>query len=476
MADNSRYDIVAISEADWGIQYFGGPLISGFKTRDDAIASALDTSHTQQSLTEGAIQPRNLDEALVHAEALRDEYRKFIGENPSASEEAKEQKIAEMAAADATLAEFRNQQDEARKAANDKKAYDQQDYEKQVENADLRRKDLSKTAAELKKQGASPQDIAKAESDAFEAEVYFEALKRRKEKVNSDEYAQSQGIFSDIVGGVKSFLSYGGQVLNTASNIAVSSVNSNDLIRDTVNRDLGSIRTTNGQVTDLTSGTGATQYQGSTVYDTTSGVTVNSPGSEMRVRLSPKPSVRDKMLTGILDPLKAGGGLIYPYTPDIQVSGQAGYNALETVHANSEYQIYRNTQSVSLNIMGTFTSQNEEEAKYTLACIHFLRVLTKMHFGEGDAKELGLPPPQVVLDGYGTHMFNGLSVIVTGFDYQLTDDVDYVTVQVGNGISKVPTYMTISTSVLVQQTPAKARTFNWDSFASGELMQKKGWI
>ncbi|MNY43986.1 hypothetical protein D3C86_1789750 [compost metagenome] len=98
-----------------------------------------------------------------------------------------------------------------------------------------------------------------------------------------------------------------------------------------------------------------------------------------------------------------------------------------------------------------------------------------MHFGENDSNK-GLPPPQVLLDGYGTHMFNGLSVIVKNYEVQLPDDVDYVTVSSAGGISKVPTVTTLTVLVTVQQTPAKARSFNWDSFASGELMQQKGWL
>lgn len=90
-----------------------------------------------------------------------------------------------------------------------------------------------------------------------------------------------------------------------------------------------------------------------------------------------------------------------------------------------------------------FTSQNKKEAEYTLACIHFLRSISKSHFGDSDDNK-GLPPPQVLLDGYGTYMFNGLSVVVTSFNVDLNNSVDYVGVDLDGEITSVPVVCSIS--------------------------------
>src|SRR5690606_13972635 len=105
--------------------------------------------------------------------------------------------------------------------------------------------------------------------------------------------------------------------------------------------------------------------------------------------------------------------------------GRATYNPLKTVHANQDWHIYQNTDSIVLTIQGEFTAQNKTEGEYLLAAIHFLRASTKMRFGDSDSKR-GVPPPQMFLDGYGQYMFNGLSVIITNYDVGLPNNVDYI--------------------------------------------------
>src|SRR5690606_35986280 len=74
------------------------------------------------------------------------------------------------------------------------------------------------------------------------------------------------------------------------------------------------------------------------------GSTGATGSGERRVRISPKPSQRG-MLSGVLEPLKTTGGLVFPYTPQITYQGRATYNPLKTVHANQDWHIYQNTDS-----------------------------------------------------------------------------------------------------------------------------------
>jgi hypothetical protein len=41
---------------------------------------------------------------------------------------------------------------------------------------------------------------------------------------------------------------------------------------------------------------------------------------------------------------------------------------------------------MNLNISGTFVAQNDSEAEYIYACIHFLKCITKSRFGDTDEK------------------------------------------------------------------------------------------
>lgn len=474
--DNSNYEIVQITEANWAIQYADGRLVTGFSTRQAAIDGASTALEETPAAPPSNSPPKNLDEALVSAQSARDNYRSFVGENPTASEESKDALIAAIAAADAYVSEYQNQLELARRNSNEKTSLVSLNFENQLANANERRIETAAYAVSLRTDpDATQQEIWDADDEAFAAEVYYESLLRELQTEIDNAFELSAATSSLFSGGSRTYVNFGGQVVSSDTDISSSSDSNFDIIRNTLSNDFGSITRTGLMDNSVTSGYGFTQYSGNTVYDTSVGVTSVASSADQRIKLSPKPSIRSGMLTGVLAPLTETGGLVFPYTPTVSMQASTNYQTLETTHANQDYHIYKNTPSIDITIQGTFTAQNETEAKYLLASIHFLRVLTKMHFGENDSNK-GLPPPQVFLDGYGTHMFNGLSVIVKNYEVQLPDNVDYVTVSSAGGVSKVPTVTTLSVLVTVQQTPAKARSFNWDSFASGELMQQKGWL
>ena len=47
-------------------------------------------------------------------------------------------------------------------------------------------------------------------------------------------------------------------------------------------------------------------------------------------------------------------------------------------HTNYTYNAYRNTPSPDLQLTAQFGSVTDDEARYTYACLHFLRTVTKM--------------------------------------------------------------------------------------------------
>ena len=199
--------------------------------------------------------------------------------------------------------------------------------------------------------------------------------------------------------------------------------------------------------------------------------------TDHRVRLRPKKL--DLLNNDVLKPLYHTNGLLFPYTPQIAYNQNVNYSAMDITHGNQDYQLYKNTGSVEITINGQFTAQNRAEAIYMMSAIHFLRSMSKMYFGEND-QQRGLPPPVLMLSGYGNMMFNQVPVIMRNFSINFDQNVDYVRLEFRNGdvnsFAWVPTLTSISVSLIVQKTPADWRDeFTWDKFANGSLIDK-GWV
>jgi hypothetical protein len=60
------------------------------------------------------------------------------------------------------------------------------------------------------------------------------------------------------------------------------------------------------------------------------------------------------------------GGIVFPYTPQIVVQTRANYNNLNPTHSNYTYYAYQNSALDAISIVGTFTAQNPDDAKYML--------------------------------------------------------------------------------------------------------------
>ena len=208
------------------------------------------------------------------------------------------------------------------------------------------------------------------------------------------------------------------------------------------------------------------------------------------------------MYQGICSVLKGTQGVVFPYTPTLTYAHKADYQKMSPVHSNTDYYIYTNTPAVTIQLQGQFSAQNDAEAAYLLAAMHFFRTATKMHFGAGglttdsglSTNDAGLAPPVLTLSGYGNMMFNSLNCVLTDFSMEMPANVDYLAISVTNNTQTssngsgqnnanaatawVPALTTFNLTLAIQQTPAKQRTeFNFGSFASGSLLiNNKGWI
>jgi len=151
---------------------------------------------------------------------------------------------------------------------------------------------------------------------------------------------------------------------------------------------------------------------------------------DWRVRLSLAPGAnylyKSVSPPGILLPLVKTDGVIFPYTPNIQVSYAAHYDPAELTHANYKIFQYKNSSVDNITITCDFTAQDTAEANYLLAVIHFFRSVTKMFYGQDGNPMRGTPPPLCYLTGLGQFQFDQHPLAITNFNYTLPIDVDYV--------------------------------------------------
>lgn len=216
----------------------------------------------------------------------------------------------------------------------------------------------------------------------------------------------------------------------------------------------------------------------------------------------------------LLSPLRSHGGILFPYTPVMTMSQNVEYIQYKPVHSIQDFYGYARTPSVTFNVSAPFTVQNIDEGRYALACIHFLRVITKMYFGISSGNNAGSPPPVLTFNAYGNYMFNNLPVVLTEFSFDFTQDVDYVEVPVSDtngksirsvdpnsaavcnnnamslqdlsatelktmggtqyGVAWLPTKFDLRMALAVTRSPAEARNFNLEKFRSGSYLTDQG--
>lgn len=216
------------------------------------------------------------------------------------------------------------------------------------------------------------------------------------------------------------------------------------------------------------------------------------PEQDWRVRVSMSPMLHDAMInnSAVLYPLSQTGGVVFPYTPTIQMQHTARYGSTPLTHSNYNSYFYEGSEVQAINITGDFTVQNVVEGQYLLAAIYFFRAATKMFFGKDSLA--GTPPPMVFLDGYGTHYLPHVPCVVTSFNHTMPGDVDYVEIPVaqnvsgglfqqifGSGNVSFPTRMPTHSQISVTLQPVYSRrniaqNFNMDDFVSGRLIGGTG--
>lgn len=174
----------------------------------------------------------------------------------------------------------------------------------------------------------------------------------------------------------------------------------------------------------------------------------------------------------VLEPLTQPGSdnrMIFPFTPTIILGHSANYSTITPTHSNYPFYAYQNSQVDTITINGDFFVENESDAKYWIACIHFLRTMTKMYYGDRDGN--GRPPPMSRLNGYGKYVMNNVPVLITSFTTDLPADVDYIPCNIPTSGSSSENYVPAQSTITVQVAPNYARRsvarFDLKGFANG---------
>tara|TARA_R110000868_G_scaffold64543_5_gene193926 strand:- start:2557 stop:3483 length:927 start_codon:yes stop_codon:yes gene_type:complete len=246
------------------------------------------------------------------------------------------------------------------------------------------------------------------------------------------------------------------------------------------------------QTQNALQGLDATKLDGNTANNANNANKAPGPSAvDLRARLRAKPSTvaYELLYGGPWVNLQEYGGMIWPYTPTITYNQDVVYDTLNTVHTNQETLAYSRTSAPTITVAGSFSSQTQLEARYNLACLHFLRLVTKMSFGASTRPQRGTPPPVLYFDAHGGGMFLNIPVVVKNFSTTLPNDPDYVTVPAlitpGKGpahhTTRVPALFDISVTLTVQHTPKQLREWSIDVFRSGGYInsvgsKRAGWI
>lgn len=164
--------------------------------------------------------------------------------------------------------------------------------------------------------------------------------------------------------------------------------------------------------------------------------------------------------------LQGFGGIIFPYTPTIDVDNKAEYAPQTPLHSNFTQYFYKNSSVGPIRVSGKFTVQDQDEGAMLLGTLHLLRSLTKMRFG--DDPYAGAPPPVCRFDAYGS-MFDNVPVVVSSWKHELPADVDYITVNLGDSPALVPVVSTISIDLNIVYSRQEMLDYNVPSWINNTL-------
>ena len=180
----------------------------------------------------------------------------------------------------------------------------------------------------------------------------------------------------------------------------------------------------------------------------------------------------------IVNPLRDFNGIVMPYNPLLNIQHDANYSTQQPLHSNFQYPFYQNSQFNSFSASFVLTSNTQKEARYTLACHHFLRTVTKMVQGGStnfsSSNRIGSPPPVLKFSAYGNEMFKDIPCVLTSYNFTMENDKIMINVT-DEGGRKTDVYVPVEWTMIMQLQPAynpkeNRKKFNTADYANGKLI------
>lgn len=191
---------------------------------------------------------------------------------------------------------------------------------------------------------------------------------------------------------------------------------------------------------------------------------------DWRVRLTVP---RELNSSSVIRPLfeMTNGKMVFPFNPTVLLGHSANYDSIQPVHTNYPFYAYQSSQVDQFTISGSFVSENQADARYWIAVVHFLRTMTKMFYGNGN--NVGKPPMMSRLNGYGPHVFNNIPVLITNWTTDLPQDIDYIPCTVNGEQNYVPTDSLITVTCVPNYARISHARFDLTRFANGDFIGGK---
>jgi hypothetical protein len=197
-----------------------------------------------------------------------------------------------------------------------------------------------------------------------------------------------------------------------------------------------------------------------------------------RLALSPRagPILYRDPKNDLLSPLTETDGIVWPYTPNINVSFSAAYTGNQTIHNNYQSQSYGQSTVEQITCVGQFTANTPREAAYVLSVLHFLKSATKSFFGQDTNR--GTPPPVLRFSAHGPYMFNSVPVVIANTSQDFEGSIDYINADIASGgggidsTTRVPSLISVNVTLLPVVSRLRQTEFSLAEYARGELIGK----
>ncbi len=209
------------------------------------------------------------------------------------------------------------------------------------------------------------------------------------------------------------------------------------------------------------------------------------PGSAVRpasiladVPMEPPPTLAG-LLAGYKTFVSLSDGtsaIVFDVSPKISETGTVTYTPRNIPHLPTSLNYFESVSARTFSVSDIkFISRTDYEAEQNKRARHLIKSWSKNSFGvnNADGFKLGMPPKILLFRAYcsditsGIGGINDIPVVITQFDFDWPNDVDYIADKGGN---PTPIIQTCSLGLLEMHSPQQITQFDFEAFKNGTLL------